>query len=43
MSIKVPATIAQKYLVGKEAKDIEEIVCKALEAWFAEEGGGADV
>ena len=25
------------------AKDIEEIVCKALEAWFAEEGGGADV
>jgi len=30
-------------LAGKEAKGIEEIVCKALEAWFTEEGGGADV
>lgn len=43
MSVKVPATIAKKYLVGKEPKDIEDILCKALEAWFAAEGGGADV
>ena len=43
MSVKVPATIAQKYLAGKEPKDIEDILCKALEAWFADEGGDADV
>ena len=43
MSVKVPATIAKKYLAGKEQKDIEDILCRALEAWFAAEGGDVDV
>ncbi len=39
MNIKVPETISKKYFAGKDAKDIEEILNKALEAWFAGEGG----
>jgi len=42
LNIKVPEKISKKYFVGKEAKDIEDILNKALEAWFAGEGG-ADV
>ena len=42
MSVKVSATIARKYLEGKEPKEIEDILCKALEAWFAAEGGDAE-
>ena len=42
MNIKVPEKISKKYFVGKEAKDIEDILNKALEVWFAGEGG-ADV
>lgn len=42
LNIKVPEKISKKYFTGKEAKDIEDILDKALEAWFAGEGG-ADV
>ena len=42
MNIKVPEKISKKYFAGKEAKDIEDILNKALEAWFTGEGG-ADV
>ena len=42
LNIKVPEKISKKYFAGKEAKDIEDILNKALEAWFAGEGG-ADV
>ncbi|MDO4275857.1 MAG: hypothetical protein Q4D16_19485 [Eubacteriales bacterium] len=37
MNIKVAETISKKYFDGKEAKDIEEILNKALEVWFARE------
>lgn len=39
LNIKVPEKISKKFFVGKEAKDIEDILNKALEAWFAGEGG----
>lgn len=39
LNIKVPEKISKKYFVGKEAKDIEEILIKALDAWFSGEGG----
>jgi len=42
LNIKVPEKISKKYFVGKESKDIEEILIKALDAWFAGKGG-ADV
>ena len=42
MNIKVPEKISRKYFAGKEAKDIEDVLEKALEAWFTGEGG-ADV
>lgn len=43
LNIKVPEKISKKYFVGKELKDVEEILCKALEAWFVAESGGSNV
>ena len=42
MNIKVPETLSKKYFKGKDQKSIEDIMEKALAAWFAAEGG-ADV
>lgn len=42
LNIKVPEKISKKYFEGKESKDIEEILIKALDAWFSGEGD-ADV
>jgi len=39
LNIKVPEQISKKYFVGKDVRDIEEILKKALEAWFAGEEG----
>lgn len=42
MNIKVPETLSKKYFKGKDQKSIDDIMEKALAAWFAAEGG-ADV
>ena len=39
MNIKVPETLSKKYFKGKDQKSIEDIMEKALAAWFAAEGG----
>lgn len=43
MNVKVPETLSKKYFKGKDQKTIEEIMEKALAAWFAAESAGADV
>ena len=43
MNIKVPETLSKKYFKGKNQKAIEDIMEKALAAWFAAESAGADV
>ena len=43
MNIKVPEKVSKKYFVGKDAKAVEDILEKALAAWFASQEGGADV
>ena len=40
--VEVPETLSKKYFKGKDQKSIEDIMEKALAAWFAAEGG-ADV
>lgn len=42
MNIKVAEKISKKYFKGKDQKTIDDILEKALAAWFAAEGG-ADV
>ena len=43
MNIKVPETLSKKYFKGKDQKAIEDIMEKALAAWFAAESAGGDV
>ena len=43
MNIKVPETLSKKYFKGKDQKVIEDIMEKALAAWFAAESAGGDV
>lgn len=43
MNIKVSEKISKKYFKGKDQKTIDDILEKALAAWFAAESGGADV
>ena len=43
MNIKVPETLSKRYFKGKDQKAIEDIMEKALAAWFATESAGADV
>lgn len=42
MNIKVAEKISKKYFKGKDQKTIDDILEKALAAWFAAEGS-ADV
>lgn len=42
MNIKVAEKISKKYFKGKDQKTIDDILEKALAAWFAQTGG-ADV
>ena len=39
MNIKVPETLSKKYFKGKDQKAINDIIEKALAAWFAQTGG----
>ena len=43
MNIKVPEKVSKKYFAGKDVKTVEDILEKALAAWFASQEGGADV
>ena len=43
MNVKVPENLSKKYFKGKDQKTIEDIMEKALAAWFAAESAGADV
>ena len=43
MNIKVPEKLPKKYFSGKDQKAIEDIMEKALAAWFLAQNGDTDV